>query len=141
MEALGDLAEEGAAGVGSDEELGNEQAGGGVERFGERKGVEIARVKRAAVGEAVVGGALFGDRHHRSGRFDDGETPLRKMRSEREQLLAGAGADGKKVSVGGQIGQNGAHLQEQRVAHRTDFGEAVVVTRCAFLVEAYWRVG
>ncbi len=132
---VGDVAEKSAPRFLLDEKMGDEQAGGCVKRFARREGVEIAGVKGAAVRKAVLGGAALAERHHRSRRLDRGEMPVRKVGGEREQFLTGAGADAEKAGVGGQIGERGAHEQEERVANRADFGEAVVVSGRVLFVE------
>lgn len=135
MKPVGDVAEEAAAFCGCDDEVRNEQGRGGVKRCGGRQRVEVAGVKRAPPREAVLGGATLAERHHGSGGLDDGELPVRKMRSEGEQLVAGAGADAEKAGVGGEIRERGARDEKERIAERADLGEAIVVSGGVLFVE------
>lgn len=98
-------------------------------------------MKGAPIGETVFDHAAPAKRHHRRGRFDGGEVPARKMRREHEQLRPRARADAENARPPGQSGEDGAHLQMQRIANRDDFGEALIVSRRMRFIETDQSLG
>lgn len=127
METGGDVAEELGAGPVVQDELGDEEGGGGVVGGFRREGVDEAGVEGAAGGHAGVLRALPKDVEHGGGGFDGGEVPGGMQLGEVEYLGAGAAADAENTGIGWKGGKDGVREEVEGCVDRGETAPLLIV--------------
>lgn len=126
-EPVRDGGEEAGARVRIEQELGDQQAGGPVERGLLRQRLDHAGMEAAAVGEALAQRAFAAGGDHLRGRIQGEEGPAREASRQMTDLGAGARADAQHMGIVRQGGEHDVDQEQQAVADRGHAHSACVV--------------